>query len=33
VSDRIEDYRLTNPDRLGRIVDRLATNWGVDVDQ
>ncbi|MFI8523419.1 WXG100 family type VII secretion target [Promicromonospora sukumoe] len=33
VSDRIEEYRLTNPDRLGRIVDRLATNWDVDVDQ
>ncbi|MFJ3406607.1 WXG100 family type VII secretion target [Promicromonospora sp. NPDC090134] len=33
VSDRIEEYRLTNPDRLGRIVDRLATNWGVDGDQ
>ncbi|MBE1875503.1 WXG100 family type VII secretion target [Myceligenerans pegani] len=33
VSDRIEDYRLTNPDRLGRIVDRLATDWDVDVSQ
>ncbi|MGW2090722.1 WXG100 family type VII secretion target [Promicromonospora sukumoe] len=33
VSDRIEEYRLTNPDRLGRIVDRLATGWDVDADQ
>jgi len=33
VSERIEEYRLTNPSRLGRIVDDLATNWGVDVDQ
>ncbi|MCF4121022.1 WXG100 family type VII secretion target [Antribacter sp. KLBMP9083] len=33
VSDRIEEYRLTNPDRLGRIADDLATNWDVDVDQ
>jgi len=33
VSDRIGEYRLTNPDRLGRIVDRLATDWGVDADQ
>lgn len=33
VSDRITEYRLTNPDRLSRIVDDLATNWDVDVDQ
>lgn len=33
VSDRIEEYRLTNPDRIGRIVDRLATDWDVDADQ
>ncbi|MFD6141228.1 WXG100 family type VII secretion target [Promicromonospora sp. NPDC060271] len=33
VSERIEGYRLTNPDRLGRIVDDLATDWSVDVDQ
>ena len=33
VSERIEGYRLTNPDRLGRIVEDLATDWGVDVDQ
>jgi uncharacterized protein YukE len=33
VSDRIAEYRLTNPDRLGRIADDLATNWDVDVNQ
>ncbi|MGW9416750.1 WXG100 family type VII secretion target [Cellulosimicrobium funkei] len=32
VSDRIADYRLTNPARIGRILDRL-TEWDVDVDQ
>ncbi|MGN6239514.1 MAG: WXG100 family type VII secretion target [Cellulosimicrobium cellulans] len=32
VSDRIDDYRLTNPARIGRILDRL-TEWDVDVDQ
>lgn len=33
VSERIEGYRLTNPDRLGRIAEDLATDWSVDVDQ
>ncbi|WP_369373846.1 WXG100 family type VII secretion target [Promicromonospora sp. Populi] len=33
VTDRIAEYRLTNPSRIGRIVDDLATNWDVDVDQ
>ncbi|WP_125777675.1 WXG100 family type VII secretion target [Antribacter gilvus] len=32
VSDRIDDYRLTNPDRVGRIVERL-TEWDVEVNQ
>ena len=32
VSDRIDDYRLTDPGRIGRILDRL-TEWDVDVDQ
>lgn len=32
VSDRIDDYRLTDPARIGRILDRL-TEWDVDVDQ
>lgn len=32
VSDRIDEYRLTNPDRLGRIVERL-TEWDVEVNQ
>ncbi|GAA1866034.1 WXG100 family type VII secretion target [Myceligenerans crystallogenes] len=33
VSERIDEYRLTNPDRLGRITERLATDWSVDADQ
>lgn len=33
VSERIEGYRLTNPDRLGRIAEDLATDWSVDVNQ
>lgn len=32
VSQRIDDYRLTDPGRIGRILDRL-TEWDVDVDQ
>jgi len=32
VSERIDEYRLTNPARIGRILDRL-TEWDVDVDQ
>ncbi|MBD8079593.1 WXG100 family type VII secretion target [Cellulosimicrobium arenosum] len=32
VSDRIDGYRLTDPGRIGRIVDRLG-EWNVDVDQ
>lgn len=33
VSDRIDEYRLTDPERLGRITGRLAGDWDVDVDQ
>ncbi|MBD5785680.1 WXG100 family type VII secretion target [Cellulosimicrobium terreum] len=32
VADRIDDYRLTDPGRIGRIIDRLG-EWNVDVDQ